>query len=137
MTDKINLNVDITTLDVLQKIALWRRVKKLRLDTEKALSPVESLEKALKEALIADIPKSGDGVVIAGEDGRRRVVSVTSKPEPVIDDWTKFWDFASAQNRGDLIQKRLASTAVKDIDGWQKLPGIGTFNKLDISDALV
>lgn len=138
MTDEpINLNVDITTLTPAQKAALHRRVRKLRLDTQNWLKPVETLEKNLKEALIAEVPKSGDGVVYRDVDGSSRVLTITSKDEPIIDDWQKLIEALKAADRFDLLQKRLATGAVKDIENWREIPGIAELKVLDISDTKV
>lgn len=133
----INLNVDITTLTVEQKAELHQKVRKVRLDTQHWLAPVEALEKALKEALIAEIPKSSAGVAYIGVDGERRVLSVTSKTKPTIGDWPTLIEQLKKHDRFDLLQKRLAERAVMDIDGWDKIPGISAFHVLDISDTKV
>lgn len=136
MSDPINLQTDITTLTTEQKAALYRRVRGVRLDTQKWLAPVEAMEKALKEALIADIPKSGDGIVYS-ENGVRRVMTITSKEKPIIGDWNKLIEALVAAGRFDLLQKRLAERAVQDIEGWKGIPGIEALNVLDISDTKV
>ena len=134
--DKINLNVDITTLSTEEKAALYRRVRQLRLDTQHWLAPVEAMEKNLKEALIADIPKSGDGIVYS-VNGERRVMTVTSKRKPTIGDWNVLIEELKKYDRFDLLQKRLAERAVQDIENWDQIPGIEAFNVLDISDTKV
>lgn len=135
--EKINPNVDITTLDTQAKIALYRRARKLRLDTEKALAPIELLEKSLNEALIGEISKSGPGVVFLGEDGRKRVMSVTSDRKPTIGDWPTLLAELKKHDRFDLLQKRLAEGAVKEIEGWDQIPGVAAFNVNKLSDQLV
>lgn len=126
--DKINLNTDITTLSVEQKIALYRRVKQLRLDTEHALAPVQTMEKSLKEALIAEIPKAGEGVVSGGY-----LTRVTTKRKPIIGDWDAILAYIGETGRFDFLRKQLADKAVTDTEGWDQLPGIEVFNALDLS----
>lgn len=128
MSDKLNLNTDITKLSVEEKIALYRRVKQLRLDTEHALAPVQTMEKNLKDALLQDIPKSGEGVVTGGYLAR-----VTTKRKPVIGDWDKVLAYIGETGRYDFLRKQLAERAVLDTPDWDKLPGIEGFNALDLS----
>lgn len=135
--EPINLNVDITTLSTEEKATLYRRVRGVRLDTEHWLKPVEVMEKALKEALIADIPKSGEGIIYKGPNGERRVMTVTSKEKPIIGDWLKLIEELKKYDRFDLLQKRLAERAVQDIDNWREIPGIEELKVLDISDTKV
>jgi len=109
-------------------LRLYRDVREKRLLMQKQVDAVSKFEGELKNALIDAIPKSGDGIVA---DGYSAVV--TTKTKPTVKDWAAFHEYVANTGRFDMLQKRLADAAVTDTEGWESLPGMGTFNVVDLS----
>lgn len=109
---------------------LLHDVRELRLTMQKQVDAIEAREKELKEYIINSIAPTESGAV-----GRRYVTKVTTTEVPIIDDWGVFCSWVRKNNRFDLLQKRLSTEAVKEVQVDQRriLPGLNIMNKKDVS----
>lgn len=124
----INLKAPLPT-DMGKLSVVYRKARELRLAMQKEVDLVAAYEKAAKDALINGIPKSGEGIVADGY-----AIRVTTTTKPVIEDWQAVMAHVAATGDIDLIQKRLSDRAVAD--RWANgasVPGVGTFNHIDLS----
>lgn len=104
---------------------LLYETKRKRLALQKQVEALEAEENALKEHIIATLPKS-DASGVAGKLAR---VTVTSKEVPVVKDWPAFYKYILKHKSFDLLQRRLSDAAVKSrIEDGERLPGVETFN---------
>lgn len=106
------------------------QVRELRLAEQKKVDEIEAEEKALKEHIIQNLPKS-DASGVAGKIAR---VSVVTKIIPQVEDWDKFYAHIKKKGEFDLLQRRVSDTAVKERwDSGKQVPGVKTFNALTVS----
>ena len=104
-------------------------VRQKRLAMQKEIDEVEAEEKALKEHIINNLPKSDSGA--AGKVAR---VSVVTKDVPQVKDWDAFYKYVSRTKSFDLLQRRLSDAAVKE--RWENkndIPGVEAFTVVSVS----
>lgn len=97
---------------------------------QKEVDAVEAEEKALKEHLINSLPKSE----ASGVAGKLARVTIVTKEVPQVNDWDSFYKYVKKTDSFDLVQRRLADTAIKE--RWQEgkeVPGVGRFNVVSVS----
>lgn len=122
---------------------LYKEVQTLRLAMGKEVEEVETFEKGLKAHIIDNLSKSDD-TGAAGLKYRAQVVKKTVPRIAVDEDadtgqstaagWQKFWAFVASTGRFDLVQKRLADKAIKDMwDAGEAIPGVEPYQSLDVS----
>lgn len=103
-------------------VDLYAEVRDLRLSMAKEVEAVQKRESQIKEYLIANLTKGAD----SGVAGTAYRGHVTQKAEPTIDDWAEFTKFVAANDRFDLLHKRVSATPVKDMwENDESVPGIG------------
>lgn len=117
--------------DLRATLNLYRQLRALRLDMEKETEAVASLEKGLRDTLINNIEKSGDGVVA---DGYAAKIVTKTKPTVPADKWQEFFGYVQRTGRFDLLQKRLSDKAVMDTLEREDIPGV---EKLHVSDVSI
>jgi len=106
------------------------KTREARLAAQKAVDALQAKESLLKEHLINNLPKS-DASGVAGKLAR---VTVVTKPVPQVSDWDKFYAFVKKTGSFDLMQRRLADSAVKERwDNGKTVPGVEPFNVVSIS----
>lgn len=105
-------------------------LRAMRLEAQKVVAEIEKNEKALKERIINELPKS-QASGIAGQVAR---VTIEIKDIPVIEDKQAFYAFIKKHNRFDLLQNRVSEAAVKEMwDDKKTVPGIGVFRAPKVS----
>lgn len=105
-------------------------VREKRLAEQKKVDEIEAEEKALKEHLINNLPKSE----ASGVAGKLARVTIVTKVIPQVEDWDKFYAHIKKTNSFDLMQRRVSDTAVKERwDNGKQVPGVKTFNALSVS----
>lgn len=105
-------------------------LREKRLGEQKKVDVIEEEEKALKEHLIQNLPKS-EASGVAGKVAR---VTVVTKVIPQVEDWDKFYAHIKKKGEFDLMQRRVSDTAVKERwDAGKQVPGVKTFNALTVS----
>lgn len=104
--------------------------RQTRLVEQKDIAEYKDYETALKNHIIAELPKS-DQTGVAGKLAR---VTVKSSVIPVVEDWEAFYKHVKKTGHFDLLQKRVSAEAVQERwDSGKKVPGVGTFTVVDVS----
>ncbi len=97
---------------------------------QKIVDEIEAEEKALKELIINELPKSES----RGVTGKVANVKVIIKDVPQVDDWDKFYEYVRKTKRTDLLQRRPAETAINEIlDSGKTVPGVKMFKAVTLS----
>lgn len=105
-------------------------LREKRLEMQKATDAVEAEEKAIKEYLIQNLPKSE----ASGVAGKLCRVTVITKQIPQVQDWDKFYAYIKKTGSFDLLQRRLTDTAVKERwEAGKKVPGVESFGAVTLS----
>ena len=100
---------------------LLHDVRELRMDMQRQTDLIEAREKELQAHIINS---STENDTTFG--GRRYVAQVYKEAEPVAQDWGVFFSWVRKNDRFDLLQKRLATKAVKETQEAEGrlLPGL-------------
>lgn len=106
-------------------------VRENRLAIERAAAKLQGEEAAIREHLIATLPKAELATGIAGAIGR-----VTIKPDqvPRVADWPKLYAHVKKTGAFELLQRRLNEGAVKE--RWEAktpVPGVEPFTVFKVS----
>lgn len=104
------------------------REKKAKLAA--AVKDIEKEERALKDHLIDNLPKSdAQGVV-----GKKAKVMIKSKQVPSVKDWGLLYKYIKRTNSWDLLQKRPSAPAWKArVEEGKRIPGVEAFTVVDVS----
>lgn len=106
------------------------RLKAERLAAQKRLEAMQRDESALKEHIIAALPKSQ----ASGVAGKVARVTVYNKEIPQVEDWEKLYAYVKKKGRFDLLQRRLSEKAVSDmLEDGEKVPGVKVFKTPTVS----
>jgi hypothetical protein len=100
-----------------------------RLEVQKLAEQIEAEEKALKEYIIQNLPKSDTGA-----QGKHHRVSVVTKVVPRVEDWDAVYKYVKRTGSFDLFQRRLSDPAV--IERWEAgktVPGVTRFQLVTLS----
>lgn len=104
-------------------------LREQRLAAKRVMEALEEKEKALKEHIINNLPKSDTGAA-----GKHHRVQVITKEVPRVEDWEKFYGYVKRFGAFDLLQRRLNETAYADrVADKKKVPGIGAFKAVSVS----
>ena len=105
-------------------------LREKRLEEQKKVDLIEAEEKAIKEHIIQNLPKSE----ASGVAGKLARVTVITKQIPQVQDWDKFYAYVAKTKSFDLLQKRLTDTAVKERwENGKKIPGVESFGAVTLS----
>jgi len=97
---------------------------------QKIADELEAQEKAVKEHIIQTLPKS-EASGVAGKVAR---VTVVTKDVPQVENWDDFYKHVKKTGSFDLMQRRLADTAVKERwDAGKQVPGVKVFHAVSVS----
>ena len=100
-----------------------------RLELQKQVDAISKDESALKEHIIAVLPKSDTGAA-----GKFAQISVKTNPVPQVEDWDALYTYIKKTGDFDLLHRRLANKAVED--RWEnnkEIPGVTRFNLTTVS----
>lgn len=101
-----------------------------RLAAQKLVDAMEAEEKALKEHVIATLPKS-ETTGVAGKLAR---VTVITKEVPQVKDWDAFWAKFDKKKDTDLIGRSLSKAAVEARwEAGKKVAGVEAFTVVTLS----
>lgn len=104
-------------------------IRQKRLAAQKEVDAIESEEKALKDYIIDNLPKSDTGA-----SGKVARVSVGTKEIPTVEDWDVFYKYVARTKSFDLLQRRLSDSAIKERwENKKRVPGIGVFVNVVVS----
>jgi hypothetical protein len=109
---------------------MYAEVRELRLAMQKVVDEVQEREREIREHIIANLSKSED----TGAAGKRYRAQIVKKVVPQVADWPALWAHILKTKRFDLLQKRVAERAVKDV--WEEgssVPGVEKFNAIEVS----
>lgn len=105
-------------------------LRQKRLEEQKKVDLIEAEEKALKEHIIQNLPKSE----ASGVAGKLARVTVVTKEIPQVEDWDAFYKYVKKTGNFDLMQRRLTDAAVKERWGAGKeIPGVKHFQAVSVS----
>lgn len=97
---------------------------------KKVVDEIEEQEKAVKDYLIENLPKSS----ATGAIGKLAKAQVLTKQEPSVEDWDKLYAHVSKTKSWDLLQRRVATGAVKERwEAGKQVPGVGVFPVVTVS----
>lgn len=101
-----------------------------RLKVQRQADEIEAREKALKEHIIATLPKSQ----ASGVSGKEANVKVEKKQVAQVKDWKKFYAHLKRTGDFDLLGKSLKQEAVRERwDHRKKVPGVEPFDVITVS----
>lgn len=103
-------------------VDLYARVRDLRLELEKEISPIRKRESELREHLINNIDRSKS----KGAVGKRYRAVINEKTKPSVEDWQKVYEFIKENNSFNILQRRLNDQAISEL--WEEgveVPGVG------------
>lgn len=101
-----------------------KEVESLRLAMQKEVDAVKKRENELRDHIINNLSVSDD----TGAVGKKYIAQIKTEDKPTVNDWEEFYDFIFAEDRPDMLQKRLNESAIKEMwEDDQKVPGIGKF----------
>lgn len=105
-------------------------LRQKRLEEQKKVDAIEAEEKALKEHIIQNLPKSE----ASGVAGKLARVTVVTKEVPQVEDWDAFYKYVKKTGNFDLMQRRLADAAVKERwEAGKEIPGVKHFQVVTVS----
>lgn len=134
VTEKVHVKVDKRKLKVPKSLAAAAdalyTTKQERLAAQKEIAPLSEFEKALKEHLINNLPKSqAEG--ISGQTANAKIVR---KEIPFIEDEKKVLAFAKKAGNEDLIKISVNMEAVQARwDEGKVVPGVGKHTVVTVS----
>lgn len=101
-----------------------------RLTEQKDVAALGDYEKAIKEHLIAVLPKSD----ARGVSGKVAKATIVTKTIPIVEDWDAFYKYVKKTGQFELLQRRLNDAAVQERwEAGKKIPGVGVFNAVSVS----
>lgn len=105
-------------------------LRQKRLEEQKKVDAIEAEEKALKEHIIQNLPKSE----ASGVAGKLARVTVVTKEIPQVEDWDAFYKYVKKTGNFDLMQRRLTDAAVKERwEAGKEIPGVKHFQAVSVS----
>lgn len=110
---------------------LLHKYRTERLAADKVAADLKARETALSDYIIANLPKGDEGAV-----GKMYRVTVVTEEIPQVKDWDAFWAYVNKKKANFLLQKRLSTTAVKEVlenNPRGGIPGLGTFTAVKLS----
>lgn len=106
------------------------QLREKRLAGQKLVDEVEAEEKALKEHIINNLPKSQT----TGVAGKLARVTVVTKKVPQVNDWDAFWKGFDKKKDIDLLPRSLSKAAVEARwEAGKKIPGVEAFTAVTLS----
>ena len=99
-------------------------------EAKKQVEAIEAQEKAVKDFLIENLPKSSQ----TGAVGKLAKAQVITKQEPQVEDWDTLYTHIAKTKSWDLLQRRLSTGAIKERwENKKQVPGVGVFPVVSVS----
>lgn len=109
---------------------LLYKTREKRLSEQKKIKELEDLEKALRDHLINNLPKS-DATGVAGKVAR---VKIETETVPTVTDWDALYKHIKKTNSFEFLQRRVNASAVNERWAENKtVPGVGEFTVIKVS----
>ena len=105
-------------------------LRQQRLAAQKVVEEIEAREKAVKEHLIQQLPKSEAG----GVTGKHARVTIVKKQVAQVKDWDLFYRYVLKTKDFSLLQRRVGEAAVQERwDAGKPVPGVEPFVVVTLS----
>ena len=107
-------------------------VQQTRIANQKIVDAEKEFEGRLKELVLAKLAEQN----VEGSKGTLATVSKTLKVVPTVDDWPELYKHIQLTGRFDLLQKRAAVQAMRDVwesDGDDAIPGVERQAKTELT----
>lgn len=105
-------------------------LRQQRLDLQKQVDALKEQETALRQAILFELDMNG----LAKASGSHATAGVTLSIQPSVEDWDAVYEFIQRNQRFDLLQKRLSTTAWRElVDEGVHVPGTFVTEVRDIS----
>jgi hypothetical protein len=105
-------------------------LRQQRLDLQKQVDALKEQETALRQAILFELDMNG----LAKASGSHATAGVTLSIQPSVEDWDAVYEFIQRNQRFDLLQKRLSTTAWRElVDEGVHVPGTFVMEVRDIS----
>lgn len=109
---------------------LLYQLRSNRLVQQKVVDGLEEQEKALKEHIIKNLPKSK----ASGVSGRVANVKVETKKVAQVKDWKKFYAHVKKTGDFELLGRTIKQEAIRERwEARKKVPGVETFDAVTVS----
>jgi hypothetical protein len=106
------------------------KLREERKAAQKEVDKIEEREKALKEHIINNLPKS-QTTGVAGKFAR---VTVVTKEVPQVKDWDAFYKHLKKTGEFDLLGRSIGRAAIEARwDAGKKVPGVEAFTAVTLS----
>jgi hypothetical protein len=104
-------------------------IREERLAAQRVVDAIQARENALKDHVIANLPKSEGGAI-----GKHHKVQVVTKEVPQVKDWDAFYRYVARTKGFDLLQRRLSPEAVAvRREAGKEVPGVEDFKVVTLS----
>lgn len=101
-----------------------------RLAAQKIVDAMEAEEKALKDHIIDNLPKSE----ATGAAGKLARVTLVKKEVPQVENWDKLYAHIKKTGEFELLNRALSKSAVEDRwENKKKVPGVTAFTAISVS----
>ena len=101
-----------------------------RLAVQKEVDALQAVESALREHLIANLPKSE----ATGVSGKVANAKIITDKLPRVTDWEAVHAYIKKTGAFELMQKRLSNEAVQERwDAGKKIPGVEEYQVVKVS----
>ena len=102
--------------------------RQARYAKQKEVDILQEEETRLKDFIINTMPKTDTGA-----QGRIARVTIRTEVVPQVVDWERFYKYVSRTRAWEMLQRRVASTAIKERwEAGRKVPGVEQFQKVDV-----
>jgi len=108
---------------------LYRVVRK-RKEAQKVVDKLRTEQREIEEHIKNELPKSR----LTGVAGKLCRVKIKQSNIPAVKDWTSLYKYIAKTGQFDLLQKRVAVTAIRERwDAEVSVPGVEVFIKTDVT----
>lgn len=105
-------------------------LRQMRLDVQHKVDDLKAEEVAARELIMSKLDEIG----LTKGNGLHATCGIVTKIEPVTEDWDAVHAFIRAENRFDLLQKRLSAPAWRDLrEAGVLVPGTAAVPVRDLS----
>ena len=95
-------------------------LRQKRLELQREVDKLKGEEVSMRETILLMLDQAGLGKA----SGALATCGITTKIEPVVEDWDEVHNFIRTHNRFDLLQKRLSAPAWRDLrENGELVPG--------------
>jgi hypothetical protein len=104
--------------------------RQTRLEDTKIIDGMKAYETAIKDHLIAELPKDD----ASGVTGLLARAQISTKKVPSVKDWPAFFEYVKENDAWDLLARRVNDTAVAERwDNGETIPGVDAFVLTSVS----